>query len=697
MQVIQRDGYSRSEILDVLHSKNNARNVRFRYYLLNKDENPLRELKTVVSGEVSMSAFSTIKRTAKFKIKEQYIPEHYIRAEGETQQQTWNSQAHWDKGTKTGTGIASNGALTLAYGDGSLIPDANFNSSAWTGGLHPDWNPWGGIASNYLMSTTHNYYGATSKAQYMTRTATGAFGMALKNFVLTATKGETIYLSFFFRPRNDPNNNFLSPSYCYALGDGTVTTNQSMSNYTVTDMGNGWYRFDGSVVAGATGQYRPLVGWYSGTDGSVAVDQIYFNKTKPYYYGEWVSEPVEIKDTYSATFLQTEVWFNSLYKPDPNSFAKVDSRVSKDGGATWSSWFEQGSGQAINGLPIGKPVKDYWVQFRVRLQRTIIEYPSTELTALWFTIKTEQDVFVPEATEINYLQDRIQPVMEVQMNDGNWVAFSLGIFLLSTPIRSDETNGVYRDIEAYDGLSILEDDKLMFRVFFAGGRKYTDVIEELLREVGVKLFNITESSHRIGSSGLEFKVGTSKLEVINTMLEAINYTPLWVDSQGFYTSMPYVSPADRGIDYEYIDDELSVTYNGMEEELDLFSVSNVWVVTQSNPDKPPLLRRKINDDPESITSTVNLGRNIVDFREVQDIADQATLDAYVERIAFESSQIYGKLKFKTALMPFHEYSDILRIRYSGLKIDEKFSETGWTMKLEAGGEMTHEVRRVVKV
>jgi len=135
----------------------------------------------------------------------------------------------------------------------------------------------------------------------------------------------------------------------------------------------------------------------------------------------------------------------------------------------------------------------------------------------------------------------------------------------------------------------------------------------------------------------------------------------------------------------------------MEEELDITEVANTWVVTESNPEKDPIVSSKVNNNPESPTSTVRLGRTIVDFREVDDIADQATLNAYVERIAFEASQVFGKLKFKTALMPFHEYSDVIHIKYDPLKVDYKFSETNWTMKLEAGGEMEHEVRRVVSI
>lgn len=35
-----------------------------------------------------------------------------------------------------------------------------------------------------------------------------------------------------------------------------------------------------------------------------------------------------------------------------------------------------------------------------------------------------------------------------------------------------------------------------------------------------------------------------------------------------------MSPSDKSVEYEYADNDMSVTYNGMEEVLDLFSVAN---------------------------------------------------------------------------------------------------------------------------
>jgi hypothetical protein len=135
----------------------------------------------------------------------------------------------------------------------------------------------------------------------------------------------------------------------------------------------------------------------------------------------------------------------------------------------------------------------------------------------------------------------------------------------------------------------------------------------------------------------------------------------------------------------------------MEEEFDLYNVPNKWVVVRTNAEEQPLYSVYTNTNPNSISSTVNRGRIIVDYREVDDVANQSSLDSYVERIAFEASQVYGRLTFETGLMPFHDYADVLEIDYSPLSIRDKYSEVSWTLPLHINGRMRHEVRKVVTI
>lgn len=71
MKDLSRQGYTTEEILDVLRMKTGTREVRIRYDLLDENENKKGELYEVESGEVKFSAFSEIKRTARFSLREE--------------------------------------------------------------------------------------------------------------------------------------------------------------------------------------------------------------------------------------------------------------------------------------------------------------------------------------------------------------------------------------------------------------------------------------------------------------------------------------------------------------------------------------------------------------------------------------------------------------------------------------------------
>lgn len=277
-----------------------------------------------------------------------------------------------------------------------------------------------------------------------------------------------------------------------------------------------------------------------------------------------------------------------------------------------------------------------------------------------------------------------------------FIEFPLGVFLLSSPTRADQNSEVYRDVEAYDKLIILRDDKFLERHTVTSGTNYIDAVVNILQSANITKWNIEQTDKTLPTD-IEFEPGTDKLRAVNRLLSAINFNQLHVDVNGYFVSMPYRNPQIRSAEYTYKDDDLSVTYNGMEEELDIFNVPNSWVAVLSDPEREPLVSSYTNDNPDSPTSTVNRGRTIVDYREVENIADQTALDNYVNRIAFHASQVYGKIEFETAIMPQHDYMDVLEIDYSPLNIKGKYSETGWTIPLTAGAKMKHSVRGVINI
>ncbi|MFP5109627.1 GH25 family lysozyme [Neobacillus sp. C211] len=352
---------------------------------------------------------------------------------------------------------------------------------------------------------------------------------------------------------------------------------------------------------------------------------------------------------------------------------------------------------------------------KIRELRNVVS-GSVQMSALSTIKRTARFRIKEDPNEpINFLNNRIQPWAMFKLPDkfvqnadgtrvlleGKWIEYPLGVYLLSSPKKSEVGNDVFRDIEAYDGIVILEEDKFINRYTVRAGTKYTQAIIEILQGAGITKYNIG-ASDRVLPNDVEYEPGTEKTKPISDFLTAINFTALYVDEYGYFTAQPYVSPSDRNPNYRYIEDQFSVVQNGVEEELDLYSVPNSWAAIYTSVDSTSenqiaLISNYTNTNPDSPTSTVNRGRTIVDYRKVNEIADQAALDQYVQRIAFEASQIFGKVTFETAIMPFHGFQDVIYLENKTLGIAGKYAETAWSFDLQAGASMKHEVRAVINI
>lgn len=295
---------------------------------------------------------------------------------------------------------------------------------------------------------------------------------------------------------------------------------------------------------------------------------------------------------------------------------------------------------------------------------------------------------------INFLSDRIKPFCEVKMSDGGWVSFPLGVFLLSTPEkRADVTGLVTRRIEGYDQNQVLKDDRVTDRYLIPAGTNTISAVKTILDGAGINNQNLTPTNKTLPVDR-EWDPGTTKLQIVNELLASINYLSLYFDEDGVAVAKPYVSPANRAVEYTYRDDDTSVLFPEMEQVIDLFNVPNQWVLIVSEPDRSVLKSIYTNSNPDSPTSTVSRGRTIVDYRQVE-AADQTTLDDLAARLAFEASQVYEHVRLETPIMPFHSHNDVIQLYYAKLGIAFKYSEQSWSFELRPGARHQHDIRRVV--
>lgn len=296
---------------------------------------------------------------------------------------------------------------------------------------------------------------------------------------------------------------------------------------------------------------------------------------------------------------------------------------------------------------------------------------------------------------INFLKDRIKPWCRLTMADGGYVEWPQGVFVLSTPTRVYNAGYVTRAVDAFDQLLVLQQDAIAARYNVAAGTNYGTAILAIL--AGYTFASSVTPTTLTVPAILEWEPGTTVLQILNDLLAAINYESSFFDENGRFVARPYVLPAGRAIDYFYNSDSSSVITGTTEQTLDIYNTPNRFVGVKSDPDQPALVSVVVNANPASPTSTVSRGRTITSVTSEVDVADQTTLDAKVARLAFEASQVYETVKLNTLLMPMHGNGDILNVNVPGLTVGAKYSEQSWSMPLEAGGIMSHSIRRVVSV
>ena len=127
---------------------------------------------------------------------------------------------------------------------------------------------------------------------------------------------------------------------------------------------------------------------------------------------------------------------------------------------------------------------------------------------------------------------------------------------------------------------------------------------------------------------------------------------------------------------------------------DIFSAPNVFICTCANADRSATLTATaVNDSPVSSKSTIRRGMRICQQVKVNEIADQAALDAYAKRLVTESLLSTQTVEFSTLAEAGHGVGDIIAIDHP--TIGGIYEETGWSLTLRAGELMKHTAKRTV--
>ncbi len=270
----------------------------------------------------------------------------------------------------------------------------------------------------------------------------------------------------------------------------------------------------------------------------------------------------------------------------------------------------------------------------------------------------------------------------------NGMSSPLGTFLIATP-SSDFEVVQSIDVTCYSTLWPVKVNKCDERYFIPKGTNVVNEVKRLL--LGYEYTVNIPSSSKTTSIDQEFKIGTSHLEIINSLLDSIGYSSLYEDFEGNYCAREYILPENRETEIIYDKDDIdNILEINCKSELDLFNIPNKFIRYVNDPE---IELAAIYTNIYGVTGTERTGIVNVDAREVKDVADYDTLYLLCKKAAAEATSIYHKVTIYTAINPEHLYLNCIQLNHHQCR--GKYIETSWEIELSTGGTMTHHLREEI--
>jgi hypothetical protein len=203
-----------------------------------------------------------------------------------------------------------------------------------------------------------------------------------------------------------------------------------------------------------------------------------------------------------------------------------------------------------------------------------------------------------------------------------------------------------------------------------------------------------------------WKVGTSRLDMVNQLLKEVDYRDIYMNSNGVLILEPRVSPVSRVAEFTYTPDGNSIIIDDYSQSVNLSETFNQVIGSRTDAKANILYATASNYNASHPTSIPSVGYAITYYQEGIDAADQTALTGIVQGLLEEKAAITYTLVFRTPLVPIHEDWDRLRIpglpkppllsAVSDAELQE-FVEEDWSILLDDTGEMSHTASIVLSV
>lgn len=237
----------------------------------------------------------------------------------------------------------------------------------------------------------------------------------------------------------------------------------------------------------------------------------------------------------------------------------------------------------------------------------------------------------------------------------------LSIWLPSTPKSRWSARGRTWQIELFDRAVVLEQDKLDAAYALPAGTNITTAVRTIIQSAGEDAGSITDSTETLPNPRV-WAAGTTKLKIVNDLLDAGGFFSLKVDMNGAFRAEPYMRPATRATRWRMIDGPTSIFSPDFTAEEDFFDVPNkVNLTGRGTATTEALTGIATNTNATSRFSYAARGNRWIVHTDTVDATSQAAIDALATRTLIAMTAVTGSVDIEHAPIPI-EASDVMEFR-----------------------------------
>lgn len=301
---------------------------------------------------------------------------------------------------------------------------------------------------------------------------------------------------------------------------------------------------------------------------------------------------------------------------------------------------------------------------------------------------------------------RLRPVCTIQGLPEN----PLGVFLVAAATEDWQSTGRVWSLELLDRTTVPSQDFMEESYAVAAGTPILKRVQQILASSG-EYMAIDESNSVATSTGMTWEAGTSKLKIINDLLDVAGYNSLWMDGYGDLQATPRVLPANRSLTYDLLgiprelqDGQTSIYSPDWTRDRDSFEVPNKVIAIQAagGEDEAALVGTWTNTDPASPYSYPSRGRwipHVLDSVETPEGTAAQTLEFLRNRARatlVQMSAVQAEIKITHLPIPIR-VSDVLRFVNSKAQVDGRYVVTRIKLDTTALGLMSSTLQEVISL